>query len=685
VSFFDVIVEHGPRLLLGSTLVLLVGCLLLRAQRAVADRRSTGILTVLGLVVYLVAGVVPLPRLQFEFDFAGAGAAPANVSSRFAPGERTAPSVPEAAPGLPIGEPVAADPPIARTTQPVARRLAVPASVPALLRDSRDEPVSGTDLAGGMSWARLFAAAWVTGAVAASAWLLVATLALHLLLAGSRPAPASLRTAAGLPPSVALRMVDRPVRPFCCGVWRQAIVLPQDLCTAEHAGKALAVLRHEAAHVRTGDSRLAAVFALLTPLLFFHPLFWWLRREVRFSSELLADDVAARAAGVHTYVRELLDLAERQGPRVCAAGAVSVFHRPSEFYRRIQMLLQRQGHLSTSITPARRLFQALSTMALVATAAGFFGSTPRAQEPEGPAASLRNENEVLRRTIVELRTEVQAMRRRVEELAEVPPRAVSAPPVGLPGLPPTAAIAPVSGTVAPPCAPDAPSATAPAAPVERELVYVVQKGDTLQSIARRCVTTPDRIARCNPDLDPARLRVGERIRVVTGDPMPAVTPPPGVLQEPTVAARDPRGRPVMLDSPDLQPVPEHDPLDHGAASVFVLTTQVVELSGAVELARAECEAAEEALANGVGDRRHAVAARIQLATAERKLAAAQKWVAIAQQDAEDELQALFGERSKSDGPERKQIERQIRRLERRLEALRDVAPAARSADGRTER
>jgi LysM repeat protein len=43
--------------------------------------------------------------------------------------------------------------------------------------------------------------------------------------------------------------------------------------------------------------------------------------------------------------------------------------------------------------------------------------------------------------------------------------------------------------------------------------YVVESGDTLESIATKTGTTVARLERLNPGVDPTALRVGERIRV----------------------------------------------------------------------------------------------------------------------------------------------------------------------------
>src|SRR5262249_37394236 len=148
------------------------------------------------------------------------------------------------------------------------------------------------------------------------------------------------------------------------GVVAPVIVLPRELADRQRLPQALAVLGHEAAHLRARDTAVQLLFALLAVPMFCHPLFWWLRARVRFCAEVLAD-AAAAGGGVHAYVRELLDLAEH-APPLLPQGGIAIFHRPSDFYRRIQMLLQREGPLSPSPSRARTLAQLAFTCALVA-------------------------------------------------------------------------------------------------------------------------------------------------------------------------------------------------------------------------------------------------------------------------------------------------------------------------------
>jgi LysM repeat protein len=59
--------------------------------------------------------------------------------------------------------------------------------------------------------------------------------------------------------------------------------------------------------------------------------------------------------------------------------------------------------------------------------------------------------------------------------------------------------------------PAGPAAVVPAA--RGAATVTVRAGDTLEEIAQRAGTTADALTRLNPGLDPAVLRVGQRVRV----------------------------------------------------------------------------------------------------------------------------------------------------------------------------
>ncbi len=196
----------------------------------------------------------------------------------------------------------------------------------------------------GWGLAELLGVVLLAGGAALTVWLFASWLLLLWTLCRARPAGAVVR--ALLPEDqrrVRVLVSDAVAGPFCCGLLRPAVVLPGGLARGD-AGVLRAVLAHEAAHLRRGDLRGRALFAAMMPLLFWHPAYWWLRREARRAAEVLADASAAAQISRAAYARAMIDLAERlptvRRARAVALGMVTV---QTEFGRRMEMLLQREG------------------------------------------------------------------------------------------------------------------------------------------------------------------------------------------------------------------------------------------------------------------------------------------------------------------------------------------------------
>ncbi len=196
----------------------------------------------------------------------------------------------------------------------------------------------------------------VAGAALMLLRLVFALVGLRRLLRRSAPAPANITALAHALPLASCRLrvlVSREVaRPFCCGVLRPCVVLPASLLQARAGDGSVRDLRpvllHELAHLAQGDLLGHLLFALAAPLLFWNPLFWWIRREAGLAAELVADDLAARHLDKGVYVRELIDLAEGLPAASLPRGAaLAVLGRPTEFFRRMNMLLQRRDRLAT--------------------------------------------------------------------------------------------------------------------------------------------------------------------------------------------------------------------------------------------------------------------------------------------------------------------------------------------------
>ena len=100
---------------------------------------------------------------------------------------------------------------------------------------------------------------------------------------------ARLTDGTSLPASVRVLTRARCSRPMSWGVFQPTIVLPESLCRRENGTQLRMLLLHELAHVMRHDAWGNAMLNLALPVLYLHPLYWWLRGRVRMAAELIAD------------------------------------------------------------------------------------------------------------------------------------------------------------------------------------------------------------------------------------------------------------------------------------------------------------------------------------------------------------------------------------------------------------
>ncbi len=182
----------------------------------------------------------------------------------------------------------------------------------------------------------------------------------------ARPVPKAVRdvfdglTGAG-GGQVILLESDRIAQPFTYTWLRPVIILPKALCDGSETGALRYVLAHEWSHVERRDAWAWNLACVAGVVLFYQPLFWWLRRQLRLCQDYLADARAAAVGSAEDYAAFLVRLARarRFGPIVPALG---IGDRRSNLYRRIIMLVQNHE-------PLERHCQAVWSLA-VASAAG---------------------------------------------------------------------------------------------------------------------------------------------------------------------------------------------------------------------------------------------------------------------------------------------------------------------------
>jgi beta-lactamase regulating signal transducer with metallopeptidase domain len=225
-----------------------------------------------------------------------------------------------AAPRLDLSAPMPA-PPTAQTSQLPAATGRPPAPAPA-----------GPPAPRSLPWPWFILGVYLTGSVTLLARLAIGWRGAYSLVRAARPVCVP---SGGIPVHESAAVAA----PLTTGVFRPRIVLPH-IWRDWPAEKLRAVLAHEAAHVRRRDGMIALFTQVNRCLFWFHPLAWWLEREILTTSEQAADEAAiGSTAAPRVYAQILIDMAGEVRRRGGLHAAQSLSMAGGALERRIDSIL----------------------------------------------------------------------------------------------------------------------------------------------------------------------------------------------------------------------------------------------------------------------------------------------------------------------------------------------------------
>jgi beta-lactamase regulating signal transducer with metallopeptidase domain/predicted nucleic acid-binding Zn-ribbon protein len=85
--------------------------------------------------------------------------------------------------------------------------------------------------------------------------------------------------------------------PVTAGWWKPIVLMPAALATRLPPDVIEALLAHELAHIKRHDYLINLIQSAIEAVLFFHPVVWWLSKQIRIERENIADDLAAEILG----------------------------------------------------------------------------------------------------------------------------------------------------------------------------------------------------------------------------------------------------------------------------------------------------------------------------------------------------------------------------------------------------
>ena len=385
-SWLEMFAQSLPELVAGSTLLLGGGALTILLVPSPSHRQRIGELVIAGTLVWLLLALIPFDRIGIAKS---AGRMP-RISS--------VSSATDARPAL-------ESPPDFRETGPAAEwnsdRMSseeIDVSFATPIESSRVQAArSGSSIA---HWSILL---WLGGGMLVMTWIGVSRWLLFGEVVRSEAPPEWLkRLYSPLVESRPARLLvsTRSGRPISFGLWRPTIILPRDICNPDDTSVLRHVLLHEQAHVERRDACGNSLLNAALPLLYLHPIYWWIRGRVAFSRELVADEWASGRSSRTDYIEDLVTLLKtRKHQRLAAGIGLHAVRFRSAFARRMHLLIQRKEPLTMKTSWKWRFFAGTLGVLCISFTAMHFGVRPMTanaatqseEQPQNENVQVENE------------------------------------------------------------------------------------------------------------------------------------------------------------------------------------------------------------------------------------------------------------------------------------------------------
>lgn len=159
--------------------------------------------------------------------------------------------------------------------------------------------------------------------------------------------------------------------PILLGITNPVVVLPASLEKNLNSAELNAVLLHELAHFVRRDNLIGSLAHLITAAFWFHPLLWWMERQVSADCEYACDEVVLTTANEPAAYAAGIAKATRFG--LCGAFAGVSGIATFEIQKRLDLIMS-QNETSFARRSGRSLVTAIVTALVLIPLAGGFAS-----------------------------------------------------------------------------------------------------------------------------------------------------------------------------------------------------------------------------------------------------------------------------------------------------------------------
>lgn len=252
-------------------------------------------------------------------------------------------------------------------------------------------PKAPSDRLIGRGWVNLMKLVWLMGSLILFCRMLFRLFVLRRFTKLAKPIEEdalaaemeSAREVLGIRDLPPIRASDSIRVPLVVGMIKPCVILPRAMLSELDCREKTEILIHECAHIVRGDQWVQKLQRLAEALYWFHPLVYWMNRELNACREELCDNHVLGESTAADYAETLLRVAEWCPPPTICRESLTVLFRPEDLKERIQRLLDDQRSRMTGVSVSARLSITVAVVGVGLLCAAF-QPAPQGEEKTKP-------------------------------------------------------------------------------------------------------------------------------------------------------------------------------------------------------------------------------------------------------------------------------------------------------------